>query len=202
MSGDYSRWRFDPADDHDGVLLQQGRLLTDADWNEGVAIGNRRLQATRRDIFGPAAVVPLTTPDGFKLGLDPNLGLTIGPGRIYIDGLLVECHGLSPAAWDAALAEPVGTAAIPYSAQPYYPEAPTLPATGGPFLIYLDAWTRELTAVEAPDLVEPALGVDTTTRWQTAWQVRWLDAGSANGSGLGCDTDAADIPGWLAVTAP
>ena len=34
MSGDYSRITFDPSQDDLGVLLQQGRPLSDADWND------------------------------------------------------------------------------------------------------------------------------------------------------------------------
>lgn len=38
MSGDYSRFTFDPHNDFSGVLMQQGRVQLDADWNELVAI--------------------------------------------------------------------------------------------------------------------------------------------------------------------
>ena len=37
MSGDYSRWSFDPRRHFGAVLMQQGRVQTDADWNEWVA---------------------------------------------------------------------------------------------------------------------------------------------------------------------
>jgi hypothetical protein len=33
MSGDYSRVRFDPKKHFSGVLMQQGRVQLDADWN-------------------------------------------------------------------------------------------------------------------------------------------------------------------------
>ncbi|UYG09330.1 hypothetical protein [Halomonas sp. M4R1S46] len=50
--------------------------------------------------------------------------------------------------------------------------------------------------MNAPDLIEPAVGVDTTGRLQTVWQVKGLpDVGD-----IGCATDAADIPGWPAAT--
>ena len=38
MSGDYSRFPFDPRRNYSGVLLQQGRVLLDQDWNEQSAI--------------------------------------------------------------------------------------------------------------------------------------------------------------------
>ena len=77
MGADLSRVRFDTRSDHAGVVLQQGRLLLDADWNELVAILDRRLRASIADLDskGPApgiagvAVVPRTTPDAFKVTL-------------------------------------------------------------------------------------------------------------------------------------
>ena len=44
MSGDYSKHRFDPNRDYSGVLMQQGRVQLDADWNEQVEIQDRRLE--------------------------------------------------------------------------------------------------------------------------------------------------------------
>ena len=49
MSYDYSRINHDPADDYLGVLLQQGRPLTDADWNALVAEISRRIHAGTLD---------------------------------------------------------------------------------------------------------------------------------------------------------
>jgi hypothetical protein len=34
MSSDISRQRFNPANDFSSVLMQQGRVQLDADWNE------------------------------------------------------------------------------------------------------------------------------------------------------------------------
>ena len=72
MGADVSRVRFDPLRDFAGVVLQQGRLLLDADFNEYVAILDRRLRAETCDLtsFGPdpdhagVAWVPRQTPDG------------------------------------------------------------------------------------------------------------------------------------------
>ena len=44
MSSDISRQRFDPTNDFSAVLMQQGRVLLDADWNEWMEIINRRLR--------------------------------------------------------------------------------------------------------------------------------------------------------------
>lgn len=201
MSGDYSRCEFDSSCDFQGVLLQQGRPLTDADWNELVAESFRLAQASMLDTFGGAALVPLSTPNAFQLAFDATNALTIGIGRIYVDGLLAQNHGLAPYAWDPTLAENVGTLPTPYLQQPYLPNPPALPASGTS-LAYLDVWRREVTQYEAPRILEPALGgVDTTTRTQLIWQVKLLALGDTGGA-LTCSSPDADIPGWSMLTAP
>ena len=197
MSGDYSRISFDPWQDDLGVLLQQGRPLSDAEWNALVAQLRRRLHAGTLDTIG-AAVVPLQTPEGFEPSLLAG-ALRIGRGRIYVDGLLAENHGAGPNAWEPRLEELIGTQPVDYAAQPYYPNPPALP-DGGPHLIYLDVWQREITYLTRPELIEKAVGVDSTTRLQTVWQVKLLNnVGTANAA---CPTPLDKHPGWLPANAP
>ena len=92
MGGDYDRVSFDALRDFMGVLIQQGHPILASDWNELVAILERRVRAETVDIIG-RAVVPRETPDGFEIGLAPGPVLTIGRGRMYVDGLLAENHG-------------------------------------------------------------------------------------------------------------
>lgn len=203
MSGDYSRVRFDPRIDLSGVLMQQGRVQLDSDWNEWVAVLDRRLRAESVDTFGVqvtpgisgVAVVSPQTPDAFKI-LASGGNITIGRGRMYVDGLLAENHGGGTQEFDPVLAELRGTTALAYSQQPYFPN-PALPS-GGPHLAYLEVWQRELTYLEQPNLVESAVGVDTTTRTQTVWQVRML----ANVGSADCITPDSAVTGWQALTAP
>jgi hypothetical protein len=205
MSADISRVRFDPLRDFAGVVLQQGRLLLDADFNELVAMLDRRLRAETSDLtsFGPdpdhagVAWVPRQTPDAFRISVAGGV-LSIGRGRMYVDGLLAENHGLEPDGFDALLSERTGTADTPYDQQPYWNTPAELPKEGT-YLVYLDVWQREVTHIEAPDLVEVAVGVDTTARWQTAWQVRLLEPASP---GLTCSTDDEDIDGWPELVRP
>ncbi len=205
MSADLSRVRFDSRRDHSGVILQQGRLLLDADWNELVAILERRIRAGVADLDsnGPTAgvagvaVVPRTTQDGFKVTVSGG-ALTIGRGRMYVDGLLAENHGLDPAVFEPMLSEVQGSTDTPYAKQPYWPTSDPPPA-GGTYLAYLDVWQREVTHIEAPDLVEQAVGVDTTARTQTVWQVRLHPLDSAATT---CTTPDATIAGWAAAIAP
>ena len=117
---------------------------------------------------------------------------------MYVDGLLAENHGTATTGFDPLLSEPTGTADTPYLTQPYWPTPDPLP-TSGSHLAYLDVWQREVTHLESPDLVEVAVGVDTTARWQTVWQVRVLAEDIGGGS---CGSDDKDIPGWLAVIRP
>jgi len=195
MSGDYSRWSFEPWRDFGAVLAQQGRIHTDADWNEWVSIVLRRLQAETVDALG-RAVVPSETPDGFRIQAAGG-NLTIGLGRAYVDGLLAENHGDPRPEWHPVLAELRGTAAIAYDKQPYYPNAPALPG-GGPHLAYLKVWQREIGHVEQPSIVEKALGIDTTARLQTAWQVRLIEVPA----GTDCGTPLTSIPAFVAAEPP
>ena len=59
---------------------------------------------------------------------------------------------------------------IDFTSQPYLPGS-AVPAGTGTYLAYLDVWTRPVTWLEDPALIDPAVGVDTTGRLQTVWQV-------------------------------
>jgi hypothetical protein len=203
VSFDKSRFTFNPLKDYSGVVMQQGRVQLDSDWNEWLAELSRRIQAGTLDILG-SAVYPATTPYAFLIKASSVGGsnvLTIGPGRMYVDGLLAENHGDPTAAqWDPALAEmsdtpqppPVTeTGAIDYTKQLYMPAGTKLPPGNGPFLSYLDVWIRPVTYLIDPDLVDKAVGVDTTGRLQTAWQVKLMDL--SNSPGATCNSA---ISGW------
>ncbi len=197
MGGDYSRWTFDPTKDYAAVLKQQGRVDLDADWNEFVEITDRRWRAETLDLVGQC-FVPASTPNAFLITPSGPNGFTIGIGRIYVDGLLVECHGLPPAQFDPVLGELQETNGVPYNDQPYFPSPlpPVIGAPGQTDLIYLDVWEREVTAIQDPNIREKALGgPDTTTRVQTVWQVKDLQ----NVGQHGCPDQ---IQGWDDLTAP
>ncbi|HKP03822.1 MAG TPA: DUF6519 domain-containing protein [Chthoniobacterales bacterium] len=196
MSIDISRQRFNPLKDFSGVLMQQGRVQLDSDWNDFVEILGRRSQAGTTDIIG-RCVVPRETPDGFKISVS-GTDLLIGPGRIYVDGLLAENHGEGPFVFDPVLGELRGSNPVLYSKQPYLPPPPPPPAlpTTGTHLVYVDVWKREVTFLEDPDLVEKAVGVDTTARLQTVWQVKVLpNVGNAA-------TCGGAIQAWNDLIAP
>jgi hypothetical protein len=220
MSGDYSRDSFDTLRNFAGVFLQQGRAVLDSDWNELVKTFDRRIRAETVDIIG-RAVVPRETEHAFEVRLIPD-GFEFGRGRMYVDGMLAESFGWADFdGTDSTRPAPVMDRGRPgddgpegvldemisplegdytsYFNQPYWPTPADLP-DGGPHLVYLVVWQREVTPTEMPELLEPALGgLDTTTRWQTVWQVRVL--GNV-GDGATCQTPDDNLAGWIDAIAP
>src|SRR5271165_1149205 len=219
MSFDSSRFPFSPWNDFNGVVMQQGRVQLDSDWNEWLAELGRRIRAGTLDTVG-RAVYPVALPNSFLI--TPVSGsITIGVGRMYVDGMLVENHGLtapatqgwvpgsasspsgSGATWDGSLDELYINVPVDYDKQPYYPNAPAFPTSPGPFLIYLDVWQREVTFREDPVLIENAVGVDTTGRLQVVWQVKLLDLTNVTvPGGVVCTTQDSDIGPWATLIQP
>lgn len=192
MAGDYSRKRFNPENHYQGVLRQQGRVDLDADSNEQVDILDRRWRAETIDVVGRCGV-PEQTPDGFKIAVANN-ELTLGQGRIYVDGYLAENHG-GAAQLNAILEENYGTTPLPVKDQPYGGPVTPIPRA----LVYLDVWRREVTHLQEPELIEPAVNVDTTTRTQTAWQVKVLNDIAST---VTCQTELTAIANWPAANLP
>ena len=225
MTFDISRSSFQPGKDYFGVVMQQGKVQLDSDWNEWVAELSRRLHVGTMDAMG-RAVVPRNTPNAFHIFMTAG-ELTIGPGRAYVDGLLAENHGAKVSEWSSALGElvspgyeapkdpanppPAGAGYIAFKAQPYLPfnanavpdadpahiyNAPTLSA--GSHLVYLDVWQRDVSYVQDDNLIEKAVGIDTTGRRQAVWQVRVLPD---IGNNQTCESMAQDKQ-WNAATQP
>jgi hypothetical protein len=203
MGGDYTRFTSDPRKSHAAVLMQQGRVLVDADVNELVELIDRRLRAETVDVVGACAVP--REPPGASEGafqLFPSAGtLALGSGRAYVDGIQVENLGGPPWEADPVLGGIRGTTRTTYDTQPFWPEPgrPALPASGT-HLVYLDVWERELTAAQDTTLVDKAIGIDTSTRVQTVWQVKVL--APDGGATLRCNTEPDKIEGWLDATRP
>jgi Family of unknown function (DUF6519) len=89
MKSDISRQTFDPKKHYSQVIMQQGRVQLDADWNEQQAIILHRAETATRDIIGPNGAP--ATGGGFRIQLLPgDRDFLIQPGRIYVDGILCE----------------------------------------------------------------------------------------------------------------
>jgi hypothetical protein len=146
MKGDFSRDTFRPARRYTSVRLQQGRVVLDSDWNEQAAIREHAERARFEEVVGRSGV---PEEDGLALRVGEDGALEITAGRAYPGGLLCELDEPTPLAKLADL---------------------PAPDPGRTDLVFLDAWERHLTAVDDPDLVEPALGTETCTRLQVAWR--------------------------------
>jgi len=173
MKIDITRDTFDQHKHFSRVLMQQGRVQLDSDFNEQAAIVLHYMRTLAADIIGPHGgprVEPAgaSHPENFGITLQPAgagnpTDLIIGPGRYYVDGILCEN-------------DPKGDGegnedGLPYREQPNYPLPPELPDP--PYLVYLDVWERHKTALEDPDICEKALGgPDTATRAEVVWQVK------------------------------
>ncbi|MBX3329168.1 MAG: hypothetical protein KF722_02110 [Nitrospira sp.] len=162
MKGDFSRRTFARGKHYSAVLLQQGRVQLDADWNESQAIHEYRSETMARDVIGVSGA-PTIDP-GFLIQVDRDgVGLLIGQGRYYVDGLLCE-----------------NDADISYMTQADLPGAEgardVLQKSNAVFgLVYLEVWKRHLTALDDAAMRESALGgPDSTTRLKIVWQVKVL----------------------------
>lgn len=165
MKGDFTRATFDKANQFTRVLMQQGRVTLDADYNEQVEILLHYMRSLARDLIGPYAA-PLHD-GGFIVGPDKDgKNITISSGRFYVDGILVE-----------------NEETCRYTEQPHY----RLPFTDGladflknpktdvAYWLYLDVWERHVTTIENNAIRELALGgPDTCTRTKLVWQVKAL----------------------------
>jgi hypothetical protein len=160
--GDFSRDTYDPFRHYSRVLMQQGRVQLDADWNEQVSIFWHYLRALARDIGGEHWGPWDNEARGFKIAPNTDKNdLLIGTGVYYVQGTLCENSNND---W-------------PYSEQDGYPFLDSLDIediqSGASYIVYLDAWERHLTYVEDDYMREVALtGPDTAARSQIVWQVK------------------------------
>jgi hypothetical protein len=164
MKGDFSRNTFAPLEHYSRVLMQQGRVQLDADWNEQVAILLHYLQTLAADLIGPHGGLP----GAFEIQPGNAGDFVIQPGHYYVDGILCE---------NEVLRDDVGNPSpVTYTNQPDYPlrEADRL-EDGETYMVYLDVWERHVTTIEDTDIREVALGPNgpnTTTRAKVIWQVK------------------------------
>ncbi len=176
MKGDFSRQTFVRGKRYSAVLLQQGRVQLDADWNESQAIHEHRSETMARDVVGFSGA-PTVDP-GFQIQVGQDgVSLLIGPGRYYVNGILCE-----------------NDAEINYAAQPDLPGAQSaveiLKRSDVLFgLVYLEVWNRHLTALDDGAMRELALGgPDTSTRLKTVWQIKILPVKTPASGVVGPDT--------------
>ncbi|MFN9628837.1 MAG: DUF6519 domain-containing protein [Cyanobacteriota bacterium] len=86
MTGDFSRNTFDPRKDYSLVRMQQGRLFTDADWNEQGDILREGDRRTAAELIGHAGF----PEDDAGFGILPDKStrtIRITPGTGYVAGV-------------------------------------------------------------------------------------------------------------------
>ncbi|MGM0583453.1 MAG: DUF6519 domain-containing protein [Pseudomonadota bacterium] len=203
MKGDFSRWTAPNAraQGYAGVLMQQGRLHTDADWNEQAELTARRAETALGDVIGRSGAPK--EGGGFRISpAAPPGGFAISAGRFHLDGVLIENPQATTYADQAA---------------PVTPEALNeILENGQEGLVYLEAWKEHVTALDDGRLAEPALGgPDTATRVAIRWRVGVMPSPFADAAAREAAIRdarrgiAPDIPAWrpgtgalIAGTAP
>lgn len=166
MKGDFSRVTLNEEKHYSLVLMQQGRVLLDNDWNEqGVTLWLAQ-QKFIRDLVGEHGgpkgsfeIKALSSGDNSHA-----FDFRISDGRYYVQGAMCENKNEEEKF-------------CRFTDQPDYPsfseDNPNPLKDGGSFLIYLHVWFRHITHLEDEALREVALGEpDTTTRIKTIWQVK------------------------------
>lgn len=166
-TGDISRNAFDPNKHYSGVRMQQGRVITDDDWNANERIEDEDHRRARVDIIGPAG----TPDDGFRIDnptidTNNNIDFDILAGSFYLGGLRLEMEKM-------AEVETFLTQKDRLQQPDNLPKGPTTGTVERFDLVYLEAWQQPVSAVEDKELFEVALGgPDTSTRMRTMRRVR------------------------------
>lgn len=193
MNGDFTRITFDPAKNFSRVLMQQGRVQLDADWNEQASILLHYLRTLAADVLGLHAGPADAMGFGFITeatlkeweeageletrwqGIEPNearrkvLKEAVEDGRdAVITAGRYYVHGV--------LVE--NHRPILYTEQAGYPFSSEMALENlrnEELVAYLDVWERHITHVQDEHIREVALGgADTCTRAQVVWQVKTL----------------------------
>jgi cytoskeletal protein CcmA (bactofilin family) len=96
MKGDFTRFTFNPKKHYSGVLMQQGRVQLDADWNEQAAIDAYRREVLARDTVGFDGA-PVADP-GFELSAHPALAFDGENDYVFVEGRrrAFSFHGREP----------------------------------------------------------------------------------------------------------
>ena len=180
MGADKARVSYDPTRHYRTVVMQQGRVTLEADWNENQSIFTEEVRKETLEIIGPAGTpddgyqvmppVPPDTPDDFS----------VSAGTMYVGGVRVQLDS-----------------AVNYSAQADWLDHSTDPTWvdpshlhGGPTdeYVYLFLREQEVSAVEDLVLREVALGgPDTAARTRIIQHI------------VRCETATTDCAGGLAA---
>src|SRR6266545_1995200 len=198
---DITRFLQQPLKHYSGVRLQQGRILTDADFNEGAYLGEGDHRAVLFDLIGPRG--------------SPDQGFTFGGGMVLGQGVVIplplrrigigdSLQTVVPLAITSLAGESVQVRPFSIHAGTFYvggmrfelgrhepfmfqrdflqmkkEDIPVLDqnaVTTFRRLFYIHAWEQYVSPVEDPEFLETALGgVDTSVRLRHMWRVEVRD---------------------------
>jgi hypothetical protein len=201
MNGDISRVTFNPLKHFTSIVLQQGRVQTDADGNEQTAILVYYLRNIVSDLVGQhGGPDDLFNNQTQRTGLiKRNCGFGIfGNSGTADNPVFLPNAELSEEEKKSLKQTPNNRVPLLISAGHYYVDGllcenerswiyfdqpylkrdsdQEIKDLNGDFLVYLDVWERHVTAVEDPSIREVALGgADTAARRKLIWQVRIAD---------------------------
>ncbi len=154
--GDFTRDSFDPKKHFSQVMMQQGRVMLDSEFNELQQILTHQLRTLAKTLIGDHG--------GFDKGFEIEVPtktdesknkFKIHRGSYYVDGILCE-----------------NEEELNYSEQ-YWAEELPKPNDLRYYLVYLDAWERSIGKIQDESVLERALdGVDTAARSKIEWIVR------------------------------
>lgn len=92
MSSDQAKISYDKKQQYRAVVMQQGRVTVEADWNEAQQINNEEIRQEACDFVGPCG----TPNNGYEITQTsinstslPPFDFTVGAGTMYVDGLRV-----------------------------------------------------------------------------------------------------------------
>lgn len=162
---DITRWIYDARKRYSHNHMQAGRLITDADWNDNSDAAAEDHRRAVSDLVGPYG-----SPDeGFRVD---NVRITGGsldfdllPGTLYLGGMRLHLDQLTT--WqtqpDVLLLDTI---------------AP--PTETRHDLVLIEACEAPVSGVEDSELIDPALGVDTTQRLMRYQRVRVIPGVNAS----------------------
>ena len=178
MTQDLSRSAFDVHKPKHwaSVQAQQGRLLTDDDFNEADAITKEDIRRTRVDIIGTSG----SPDDGFMV-TNPRvtanqIDFDLAPGTIYVGGLRVTLEATEAFSLQKDWLQQATS------------DRPALGNTERVDQVYLEVWQQPVTSVEDDELREVALGgPDSSVRLRTMRRVRVLPNIGSESCSIGWD---------------
>jgi len=180
MGSDRARVSYDKDQQYRSVVMQQGRVTLEADWNESQQIASEELRHETLDIVGPVG----TPDDGYKVILSskpttPSCDFQIQRGTMYVGGVRASqsksVRYSHQSEWldasdDPDWVDPAKLAQSPPTAE----------------FVYLLLREQEVSAVEDSDLKDVALGgPDTAQRTRLIQHIARLSSqATACASGL------------------